>query len=372
MDDQLTQTSPLLRINDMRDKDGSMLFFSASSSLPAYTRVYELRKIVFTFLHDPHSSTLAWYGSLLMGIIVFGSAVAFVISSLPFFWYHHDTELYAFETITISIFTAEYIISLLTAPSWRWIIEPLSIVDLLAIVPFYVELFDQSLRIRSFAVLRVVRLVRMLWLLKFAEFSSSLATIGETFKRSGEAMVMLTFLLGVTTTIYSSVIFFAEQTVSSFDADRMAWVYDHNNSETPFQSIFHSMWWCVITLTTVGYGDMVPYSVLGKIIASCVAVTGAIVLAFPVTILGVNIVSVREEYKKRTEEEKWNNSIEKKMHTGGLSESSALAAMQEEFEKSRTDISSIENILVSLHARQERLSSFILYLKEHSHKNTAS
>lgn len=102
------------------------------------SKLSEVRRKIFVLLHQPSSSKVAFYIQLLTSAVIVVSSIAFMVSSLPYFWLHHnetvlyllfnevdgyDSFRYDIETITISIFTAEYVISLLTAPRWyKWII----------------------------------------------------------------------------------------------------------------------------------------------------------------------------------------------------------------------------------------------------------
>lgn len=79
----------------------------------------------------------------------------------------------------------------------------------------------------------------------------------------------------------------AETSVCTYDQETRLWYYP-DGSETLFQSIPHSMWWCLVTLTTVGYGDMFPYTAAGKVVSVVTMLCGILVLAFPLTVLSSN------------------------------------------------------------------------------------
>jgi len=123
------------------------------------------------------------------------------------------------------------------------------------------------------------------------------------------------------------------------------------------------MWWCIITLTTVGYGDVVPLSPLGKAIASCTAVTGAIVLAFPVTVLGINIVAVRDEYKTKEESDKWEAKL-RAADRSGINNENVISNLQEEYDRLCSDITNLEATTKSLTERKERLGILLNCLRD--------
>ena len=101
-------------------------------------------------------------------------------------------------------------------------------------------------------------------------------SLGQTLKASYKEIVMLLLFMSVTIILYSTTIYFLEKDVPS----------------SPFTSIPASFWWCVTTMTTVGYGDMVPQTLAGKIIASLTSISGVVVLGFPIAIIVENFDKV--------------------------------------------------------------------------------
>ncbi|MCP9264540.1 hypothetical protein DINM_022649 [Dirofilaria immitis] len=181
------------------------------------------------------------------------------------------------ERICIAFFTIEYCLRLFAAPrKLRFMLKPLNLVDLMAIVPFYLELLltlcgvdDNKLRdLRwAFLVVRILRVLRVIRIIKLGRFSSGLQTFGMTLQRSQKQLQMMTIVL----------------------------LTEKDEDETPFTSIPAAYWWCIVTMTTVGYGDAVPATTMGKIIASAAIMCGVLVLALPITIIVDNFIKVAQD-----------------------------------------------------------------------------
>uniref|UniRef100_A0A183I3E6 K+ channel tetramerization domain protein n=1 Tax=Onchocerca flexuosa TaxID=387005 RepID=A0A183I3E6_9BILA len=202
------------------------------------------------------------------------------------------------ERICIAFFTVEYFLRLFAAPrKLRFTLKPLNLVDLMAIVPFYFELLltfcgvdDKKLHdLRwAFLVVRILRVLRVIRIIKLGRFSSGLQTFGMTLKRSQKQLQMMTIVLFTGVVFFSTMIYFLEK----------------DEDETPFTSIPAAYWWCIVTMTTVGYGDAVPATTMGKIIASAAIMCGVLVLALPITIIVDNFIKVAQD-ELQAEQQDW-------------------------------------------------------------------
>uniref|UniRef100_A0A915NIN0 BTB domain-containing protein n=1 Tax=Meloidogyne floridensis TaxID=298350 RepID=A0A915NIN0_9BILA len=199
------------------------------------------------------------------------------------------------ERVCIAFFTIEYLLRLFAAPrKLRFVLKPLNLVDLLAIMPFYLELMltlmgvdDKKLRdLRwAFLVVRILRVLRVIRIIKLGRFSSGLQTFGMTLQRSQKQLQMMTIVLLTGVVFFSTMIYFLEK----------------DEKGSPFTSIPAAYWWCIVTMTTVGYGDVVPATTMGKIIASAAIMSGVLVLALPITIIVDNFIKVAQE-EQQTEQ----------------------------------------------------------------------
>uniref|UniRef100_A0AC35FN17 Uncharacterized protein n=1 Tax=Panagrolaimus sp. PS1159 TaxID=55785 RepID=A0AC35FN17_9BILA len=193
------------------------------------------------------------------------------------------------ERICIAFFTVEYCLRMFAAPrKLRFALKPLNLVDLMAIVPFYLELLltlfgvdDKKLRDWrwAFLVVRILRVLRVIRIIKLGRFSSGLQTFGMTLQRSQKQLQMMTIVLLTGVVFFSTMIYFLEK----------------DEEGTPFTSIPAAYWWCIVTMTTVGYGDAVPATAMGKIIASAAIMCGVLVLALPITIIVDNFIKVAQD-----------------------------------------------------------------------------
>lgn len=159
-------------------------------------------------------------------------------------------DFFIAESFCITWFTLEYVLRFISSPNkWRFLISVLNIIDLVAILPFFITLLlTEPGNLSSLAVLRCVRLVRVFRIFKLSRYSRGLQILGHTLKASLRELGLLFFFLVVGVILFSSAVYYAE------------FGYEGENL---FQSIPHSFWWAIITMTTVGYGDMAPKT-LGK------------------------------------------------------------------------------------------------------------
>ena len=144
---------------------------------------------------------------------------------------------FVIEILCISWFTLEYVVRLLSSPQKLVFIRTfLNIIDLVAILPYYITLPMNEARVTSLAVLRVIRLVRVFRIFKLSRHSKGLQVLGYTLRSSSRELAMLIFFLLIGVVLFASAVFYAEQ----------------DNKESAFSSIPDAFWWAVVTMTTVG------------------------------------------------------------------------------------------------------------------------
>lgn len=164
-------------------------------------------------------------------------------------------EIFFVELVCFGFFTLEYLLRFLTSPRKRqFTLDFLNLLDLVAIIPFYVGLAfsASSVPVPSFACLRVVHLTKLFLVFNQRQCYHGARVMGLTIKTSLNDFATLIFLVMVATVLFSSFLYYFEN-----------WESEKNTENRDFESIPASFWWAVITLTTVGYGDMVPKT-LGK------------------------------------------------------------------------------------------------------------
>jgi voltage-gated potassium channel len=234
---------------------------------------------------------------LLMGLIVLNVA-AFIAGTVKAVEARFGGELRAFEIFSVVVFSAEYLLRLWSCvedPRYarpvlgrlRWAVSFMALVDLASILPFYISFLGLEHHLDA-RVVRALRLLRLFRVAKLGRYSTALQTLGRVARAKKEELVATLSLIVLLLVISSSAIYFAEHGV------------EHPNQNEAFTSIPASMWWAIVTLATVGYGDTFPVTVAGKIIGGFVALLGIGLFALPTGILGSGFM---EDIQRRRAEE---------------------------------------------------------------------
>jgi voltage-gated potassium channel len=219
--------------------------------------------------------------------LIFSNVVAVIIGSVRSLEERWGTFLDIFEIISIAIFTLEYVARLWSCTvdhrfsrpilgRVRHAVRAMSVIDLLAFLPFYLPFLGLDLR-----SLRVLRLLRIFRLAKAARYYSSLNLIKHVFYNKKEELILTSALMGLLLVVSSTVLYYCENGVQP----------------DTFSSIPATMWWAVATLTTVGYGDVYPVTIWGRLFASVIAILGIGMFALPTGILGAGFVEAIQKKK---------------------------------------------------------------------------
>uniref|UniRef100_A0A7S0VUQ9 Ion transport domain-containing protein n=1 Tax=Hemiselmis tepida TaxID=464990 RepID=A0A7S0VUQ9_9CRYP len=243
----------------------------------------------------------------------------------------------------------------------RFFWRPLNLVDCAAILPFYITLASDS-GAGGTQFLRVIRLARVFRLFKLSKYSEGMHLLSSTMVRSWRALGMLFFFMVISVIVFSSIMYFVERghyfyctpeavALGKCEANEVAvrteglglelcddWANDGANQvaakrlsccykeawyaippsdvngdgcadRSKFESIPATAWWCVVTMTTVGYGDVVPLTTGGKLVAMVTMLGGILILALPITVIGSNF---NIEYEKSEEEKKHRRELDDK------------------------------------------------------------
>lgn len=218
-------------------------------------------------------------------ILILLNILVFIFETDKIFYANFSNYIQKFELYSVIIFSIEYILRVISLEKIKYIFKPLLIVDLLAILPFYL-----SFAAINTTFFRVLRLFRLLRIAKLTRYTDALINIKIALvKRKDELIVTFVALLAALT-IFSILIYYAE----------------HSSGQSTFCSIPSSFWWTIITFTSVGYGDAYPVTTIGKFVASFAAVLG---LCFNGLFIGI-IGSAFMEYielKKNIKTQSKNN-----------------------------------------------------------------
>lgn len=206
----------------------------------------------------------------IMALIV-ANVAAFVLATVPAVQAAAGDVLRHFETFSVAVFSAEYVARIWSATArddcagpiagrLRYAARPMPMVDLLAVLPFYLPIFGVDLR-----ALRILRVCRVFRILKLARYSRAARTLGRAIAARSE---QLTIAVGV-------------QMLLLLFAGTGLYYVEHPVQPEAFASIPESMWYGVATLTTVGYGDVVPATIAGRFLGATTAVLGVAMFALP-------------------------------------------------------------------------------------------
>lgn len=202
------------------------------------------------------------------------------------------------------------------AKTWDFLWSPFNLIDLVAILPFYITLMvnDGSLSSSSsFAVIRVLRLARVVRLFKLGRYSNGMRTFGRVLRRSRGALALMASFFVLSVVVFGSAIYFFEG--GDYDEETGKWmrlnVKGDALEESPFSSIPRSFWWVAVTCSTVGYGDAVPTTSSGKVVAVATMFVGILVLTLPISLIGAHF---QEEYESQREEEEVLKMVEDLEH----------------------------------------------------------
>ncbi len=245
-------------------------------------RIHELVEVV----PDEHGRRHFDWFDVSLAVLIVLNVLAVMLETVESLDQTYHGFFIAFEIFSVIVFTIEYVLRIWCCtvdPEFahpvkgrlRYATRPLAIIDLVAILPSLLPFIWVDLRF-----VRVLRLLRLLRVLKLGHYSDAVTLLGNVLKsRSADLAVML-IVLGMLLVLSSGAMYYAENAAQP---------------ET-FSSIPASMWWAVITLTTIGYGDAYPVTTIGKIIGGVIAVMGIGIVALPTAIIATGFA---EEVQRR-------------------------------------------------------------------------
>lgn len=245
---------------------------------------------VHTLLH-PELGNTHWDRALNAFIIllILLNVIAVMLETIPSIYLPNKAFFYYFDIISVSIFSIEYILRVWSCvhderfrhPVYgrlRYMVTPGAIIDLLAILPFYLHVFV-GLDLR---ILRILRLFRFLRLFRLTSYMKATKLIVNVF-RSVYNQLLLSLVLAITLIIISSSLVYFPEHIAQPDV---------------FTSIPATIWWSVVTLTTVGYGDMIPITIIGKVFTGVILLAGVAMFALPAGIITAGFLEEIRKQKK--------------------------------------------------------------------------
>jgi len=286
------------------------------------------------------------YFDVILVIVIVINIATMMLSTVPGTSSQWGTELHIIEVISVCLFTLEYILRIWSSgaapPSalasskdvqlhtpwqkrWYYLKSPMALIDLLAILPFYLSMFVTL-------DLRILRVFRVLRILKLGRYSRSMQTLITAIRNESHALIAALSVLMLFTVIAATCIYYIE----------------HTAQPEAFSSIPASLWWAVVTLTTVGYGDIVPITPGGKLFGGLITILGICFYALPAGILSSSFTAQMQLKRDRFKE-----TVRTALEDGKFSEHDA-----NHLERMRA--------LLDLDEEEARL---IIRLLQHHHKN---
>ncbi|KAM9311302.1 potassium voltage-gated channel subfamily A member 1 [Gastrophryne carolinensis] len=259
----------------------------------------EFQRQVWLLFEYPESSGPARIIAIVSVMVILISIVIFCLETLPELkeerlfsrkvdnsTVYYKTNIFTdpffvVETLCIIWFSFELVVRFFACPSKpEFFKNIMNFIDIVAIIPYFITLGTeiaeqdgpQKGEATSLAILRVIRLVRVFRIFKLSRHSKGLQILGQTLKASMRELGLLIFFLFIGVILFSSAVYFAEA----------------EEGESHFSSIPDAFWWAVVSMTTVGYGDMYPVTIGGKIVGSLCAIAGVLTIALPVPVIVSN------------------------------------------------------------------------------------
>ncbi|PIT74033.1 ion transporter [Limnohabitans sp. G3-2] len=244
----------------------------------------------------------AWVFSWVLTLMVLSSVLAVILESVPAIEALYGKSLAIFDAISMVFFSVEYLLRIWTAADrrtsalhsdhgrrLRYVLSFHGLIDLLAILPFFLQALLPGLDLRFLRVIRIMRI------LKLSHYSTALEDLLASIYAERDAFISALYLLALSILITSCLMYFAEH---ALQPDKLGTIPD-------------AMWWSIVTITTVGYGDVTPVSSWGKVIGAFTALSGVFTVA-----LLTGIVASAFATRVRTHELEFTTEVEELLKDG--------------------------------------------------------
>ncbi len=251
-----------------------------------------LRLFVYNNLHnDDYQTTFSRCVNYFLIFLIVGNVAAVILESITEVYITYRNYFDLFEITSIAIFSAEYFLRFWSVAEndptdsawnqrWKWAKSGGAIIDLIAILPAYFNFFVHI-------DLRLLRILRLLRLLKLTRYFVSLQILLRVIKREKGSFQAVIFILVIMIVMAASGIY----------------VVENKAQPEAFSSIPKAMWWAVVTLTTVGYGDVTPVTSMGKFLGALITILGVGIAALPAGILASGLANELNQRNQKLEQE---------------------------------------------------------------------
>ena len=231
-----------------------------------------MKNILWSILED-NTTKKGRYFDYFIQALIFLSLVSFSLDTLPNLSEEFRQFLDGFEVFSIIVFSIEYLLRVYVSKKpFKYIFSFYGLIDIIAILPFYLNKFLDLRFLRAFRIFRVFRA------LKLMRYNKALNRFNLAFKIVKEEIILFFMVTLVLIFITSAGIYF----------------FENEAQPEVFKSVFHSAWWSIVTLTTVGYGDVYPITIGGKIFTFFVLMIGVGLVTIPAGLVATALSKARE------------------------------------------------------------------------------
>ncbi len=301
-----------------------------------------MRKAVAVYFREKWHGPLHRFLSAFMVFIIFSSSLCLVLTTEPSIEEKYGYFLWLFEGFSSFIFMLEYLLRIWSCPEdhethgplrcrMRYILSFMGLVDLLSFLPFF-------LIVSGWTQTPQLMLVQLLRLLKLTRYSVAFDLLRDVIREEAESLlvsVMLMFII----LIFASVGIF---------------IFEHEVQPDAFGSIPKAMWWAIVTLTTVGYGDVTPITVQGRVFATFITIAGVGLVSLPAGIIASGFTE-----QLRLRRERFELEVERMIHEDGRLSREEMDVLEEDRQKlglSKDNAQLIINQVAEREARKTRSS----------------
>ena len=230
------------------------------------------RKVLYNIVEDNTTRNGKYFDFFIQGLILL-SLVSFSLETIPDISENLISFLYYLEVFTVSLFSLEYLIRIwVSKKPISYVFSFFGIIDLLAVLPFFLVGYLDLRFLRAFRILRIFRA------LKIVRYNKAMKRFGLAFILVKEEIVL----------------FFVCTIILIFITSAGIYYFENEAQPETFKSIFHSAWWSIVTLTTVGYGDIYPITLGGRIFTFFVLMIGVGLVTVPAGLVASALSKARE------------------------------------------------------------------------------
>ena len=242
---------------------------------------------------EDHESPQGKIFDYFIQILILLSLIAFAVDTLPSNSPFLEDFLNHFELFCVVIFSIEYVLRVYVAKNpFDYIFSFYGIIDFLAIIPFYLRGVVDLRFVRAFRIFRIFRV------LKLIRYNKALDRFGTAANIVREEIILFLVVTVILIFLSSAGIYY----------------FEHQAQPEVFQSVFHSAWWSIVTLTTVGYGDVYPITIGGKMFTFFVLMIGVGLVTVPAGLVATALSKARElEELEELEEQKKKRNLNNKL-----------------------------------------------------------